>query len=296
MFRQLSVNLVIQVVCILTLTACGGSQSQPATAMPTNTPLPAATLTAAEKEALGPALIEAAEADDTTEASRLIELGVDVNTKNEMDLTPLMIAARNGNMDLVRLLVDSNADINLEDQALGYSAFIWAGPGGHTDVAQLLLEAGADINAQYRGRTALHLAAASGQLEFTQFLIDSGADLNVTSEILGDRTPLMSAVEGGKVEVAKLLIDAGVDVSIQDERGETALVYAVAYTLPQPEIIRLLLDAGADVNSQRQGGMTVLDSALTPQSGEVADIYREVADILRQAGGLTQEELEAKNQ
>jgi ankyrin repeat protein len=104
----------------------------------------------------------------------------------------------------------------------------------------------------------------------------------------------MSAVTRGQVEAVKLLIDSGVDVNFQDDRGETALIFALDHeTQTQPEIIRLLLDAGADVNSQSslpgQEGMTLLDIAIEEKN-------EEVTDILRQAGGLTQEELEAGNQ
>lgn len=58
--------------------------------------------------------------------------------------TPLMEAAQEGHLELVRYLLESNADVHAQTQT-GDTALTYACENGHTDVADLLLEFGADL-------------------------------------------------------------------------------------------------------------------------------------------------------
>ena len=68
-----------------------------------------------------------------------------MNFMTEKNVSPLILAARNGHQDVVKLLLDKGAEPNMADQngdtALGYAA-----RGGHKDVVQLLFDRGAEPN------------------------------------------------------------------------------------------------------------------------------------------------------
>ncbi|MEW6298901.1 MAG: ankyrin repeat domain-containing protein [Thermodesulfobacteriota bacterium] len=88
-------------------------------------------------------LIEAAGMGDTAAVRALLDQHVDVNTKNEVfGHTALIVAARQGYADTVRLLIERGADVNAQDK-YGTTALQWAEKNGHKDVVRLLKEAGA---------------------------------------------------------------------------------------------------------------------------------------------------------
>lgn len=74
-------------------------------------------------------------ADYLIKAGANIELGAS---------TPLMEAAQEGHLDLVRYLLEVNADVHTQTQT-GDTALTYACENGHTDVAELLLQYGADL-------------------------------------------------------------------------------------------------------------------------------------------------------
>ncbi|KAI9854022.1 MAG: hypothetical protein M1813_001583 [Trichoglossum hirsutum] len=73
----------------------------------------------------------------------LVEMGVNINTKDDGGRTALLQAAKGGHEAIVRLLVERGADVNVEDD-YGNTALLWAAKCGHESTVQLLLEKGAD--------------------------------------------------------------------------------------------------------------------------------------------------------
>ncbi|MFO7275758.1 MAG: ankyrin repeat domain-containing protein [Pseudomonadota bacterium] len=104
-------------------------------------------------------LIRAAKAGDVAAVRLLLEHGADPNLPNSLRITPLMAAAGVGSTT-----IDTRARYRNEEQCI--------------ETAKLLLAAGADINAaRDNGWTALHGAALWGWNAFVQFLADNGANL-----------------------------------------------------------------------------------------------------------------------
>jgi hypothetical protein len=94
---------------------------------------------------------------------KLLENGIDVNNRDKYRCTPLYWAAGRGHTEVVKLLLDKGADIDAMSD--GGTALLWASYMNHSEVVRLLLESGADINnncegyhAQIRGQTALYIA------------------------------------------------------------------------------------------------------------------------------------------
>lgn len=88
----------------------------------------------------------------------LIKEGVDVNIKDNYDMTALLSAAVNGKIDAVALLIENKSDINSKDDA-GFKALIRAAARGHADTVSMLIDKSADVNIRYNNdKAALKLA------------------------------------------------------------------------------------------------------------------------------------------
>jgi hypothetical protein len=165
------------------------------------------------------ALVEAIQEDRATanEVLELLTAGADVNATIDGDGSPLIVAAREGRMDIVRLLLDRGADVNLAVVGDG-SPLIMAAREGHADIVALLLDKGAHIDQMVPAdENALIQASGEGQLPVVQLLVARGADVNARAwaeaayERPGGewRTPLSMARKGAHAAVVAFLISAG---------------------------------------------------------------------------------------
>jgi len=186
--------------------------------------------------------------------------GIDINKREEKNKCgPLYIAAQVGNIDIVELLIQRNADINLcnfeGDHALIISVNL-----GHFDIAKLLIDSGADINhCDHANANALYFASQNGYLNIVELLIQS-ASFNLDFNIFNSRTsanPLLAASKNGHIDIVKLLIQNGSDVNVYNFEGDTALI--MASIMGNFDIAKLLIDSGADINYINNSG----DSALS---------------------------------
>ena len=122
-----------------------------------------------------------------------------------MDKT-LWKAARDGDIDIVEILIAAGADIHfLNDYALR-----WASEYNHTDVVKLLLEYGADIHV--RDDEALREAAEEGNTDLVKILLEHGADVHAR-----DDEALCDAAREGQADTVKVLLEAGANVHARDD-------------------------------------------------------------------------------
>ncbi len=113
-------------------------------------------------ESIESSLVLAVWNNKIAEINELLQLGVNVNTRNHFGQTPLMIAAILGNLNAVKLLLENGAALNYIDNN-GLTALMLSARNGQLSVAELLLGKGADVNVQdKRGLTALMHAASFG--------------------------------------------------------------------------------------------------------------------------------------
>ncbi|MBO4628533.1 MAG: ankyrin repeat domain-containing protein [Treponema sp.] len=176
----------------------------------------------------------------------LIEKKADINLK-EVDTgnTPLINAAQKGHLDVVKELLLHNPDINSKNYD-DVSALTTAILNGYVDIIQVLLENGANYELTTQGYTPLMLASAYEKIEAIELLIKNGANVNATTS--DGRTTLILATVDGHTESVKTLLANGAEVDGKDKNGVTALMDA-AY-LDNYDIVNALINAGADVNAQ----------------------------------------------
>ena len=170
--------------------------------------------------------------DMISSLSGKIEQRAERGRQAQEQLTPLMLASKAGQEDVVRNLLERGDDVNIENDG-GWTALKKAVSGHHPTIVRLLVQHGANVSASPRGYTALHLAAQLNDVQCSEALLDCGADMNVQEAEFG-QTPLLEAMNEGDgdfrgPEVARLLIEHGADVTIKDMDGRTVLNYALDY-------------------------------------------------------------------
>ena len=138
-------------------------------------------------------------------------------------ITPLIRAAEGGHVNMVKFLVASGANVNIEaEQWNNVCALGRAARRGHMEIADVLLEAGADINAGIgRTWTPLHNAAYSNQASMAEWLLSKGADVNAVDK--EGVTPLHLAAYYRKTETAEVLLAYGADIHALEQDGRTPL-------------------------------------------------------------------------
>lgn len=186
----------------------------------------------------------------------LLDSGADVHAVNEVTGRTLLIeTARTGDAESVKKLLAAGVSVNHTDHE-GRSALSYAAEEGRRKCVISLLSYAAEVNAvDERGCTALWYALMQGHVVCGLRLIDAGADVHVVNSRSG-RNLLSVAIERRDPELMKMLLAAGVEVNLLDRKGCTALMYAAENGCP--ECVSLLLKAGADVNYTNAHGENCL--------------------------------------
>ena len=174
---------------------------------------------------------------------KLLDRGARVGVVVKGDLTAVMAAAFNGQLEALRMCLaapDGEAAVNVQN-SLGETALAVAAASGSAAEAKLLLEHGADVHlANNKGNTPLIRAAmASGDtgLEATEVLLAAGA--KVDHQDKEGTTALHFACLCSNVEVVKLLLERGADPLLKNELGRDAMAFA-GFAAKKDEVMAVL--------------------------------------------------------
>ena len=186
-------------------------------------------------------LWEATRKGDTAAVKKLLDEGLDVNTKLRYGATVLFYACERGHLDVVKLLLERGADVNVKDTFYGATPLTWAvSPAGgrkpqHAEIVQLLLERGA----QGKG-PALIGAIAASDVAMTKVILDSGG---LPLDALSDA--LESAKTRGNQDIVAALEKAGAQPRAEFKMDEAQLArYAGTYRGPNGAEMVLAVVAG----------------------------------------------------
>lgn len=173
----------------------------------------------------------------------------EVNVRDSRETTLLMHAAAVGSVEAVKLLLDSGADVNAKN-ALGSTALMLA--ADQPEKARLLIAKGADVNAASKmGRTPLMIAAhCDGCSATVKLLIEKGADVKARDG--RHTTAIWEAAQTDDLDSFKLLLAAGAEPDVANADGYTPLHWAASNC--NLEMTRTLLARKANVNAANLGG------------------------------------------
>ncbi len=191
-------------------------------------------------------LYEAAKYGQLEIVRLLVERGADLHAaRDHPEMTPLHVAAEYGQLEAVRFLLEIGADANVENvwQQTPLSQLAWHAQENGAEIAAHLLAHGADLNSRdNRGFTPLHRAVRYGKVPFTRYLAANGADVNARTDQGG--TVLQYALENGQLEAALVVVEAGALVdAVNPESGKSMLANAVQRV--ETPVVEFLLRHGA---------------------------------------------------
>lgn len=242
----------------------------------------------------------------------LLDQGTSVNEVGYDNLSPLMLAARFNDVELVRHMLTKNVDLEFQDDswrdALGFACLLQTDPA----VFEVLMEVGMDPKVRdIHGRNcALSAAYLNPKVETIEYIatidditaVDNNGNnafmqasfrnpsLDVVKAMMevstdpqlvnkdGDNALLLSAIRQKDTEIHQFLLDSGFEIDGQNNDGMTALHIAAAQNTP--DVVEKLLASGADPNIADKEGVTPLATAQARGGAE----GEEIAGMLTAAG------------
>ena len=234
----------------------------------------------------------AARTGDLKGIKRYLAEGADINELSpETNISPLSWATMMGHTKAAELLLQLGADVNVRQEDGGTPLHV-AVALGRAEIAELLIKEGADVNAKNRRgdvpASALHipwgmLKFMTGifDIELEQKEVEAGRakiaemlNVNRSSKPQGVANDIWEAVFIGDLKVVKQAIADGTDVNARNPQfGEPML--STAALMGHTEIITFLLEKGADINARNGDGNTALHAAAFLGRAEAVELLME---------------------
>jgi ankyrin repeat protein len=179
-----------------------------------------------------------------------------VNIRDGNSQTPLHHAAKSGRVDIIHRLVKGSASLVATDNH-GCTALFSACAFGQVEAAKLLWSLGASISQRDNsGRLMLHSAARFGHEEVVKMLLSAGISAQCTDN--AGVTPIHEACRSGWTPILDTLLQTGASTNIADSKGRTSLHYACQCDHVPESVVQFLLGMGADASARDSYGCTPL--------------------------------------
>lgn len=203
-------------------------------------------------------LFNAAKTNNLPKVVEALDAGAYVNRAGENNDTPLMHAASMGYSEIVNVLLERGADMNMQTRDTAETALHFAIAYKNEACVHALLDHGADTNiAAGRHGTALIYAASLDMPDIVQRLLENGADPNVRD---GDqKTAAQVAIENGQSGVLGILLGALPDSG--SKQSELDGMLSIAAACDELKTVETLLKAGANPNAVDANGVAPLINA-----------------------------------
>jgi ankyrin repeat protein len=186
-------------------------------------------------------LHRACEKGKTRTVEALLKAGADCNEMTDNGSTPLLIAVKLGQFEVVKILLQFSEVVATMDSFF--------------------------VKTDERKRSAFHLAVNSGKMPIIAAMLEKGA--NVNSRDATEKTPLLAAIENGNLDLVRLLAEAGADLNKSCGSHGTPLVHACAVKnmvgddRRRAEMVDLLIRLGADTDIPSPHGRLPLHLVMT---------------------------------
>lgn len=197
-------------------------------------------------------------ARNATIANLLIAYGANVDACSKQGTTPLMAAATERRMDVVRVLLAHGANPSIPDQWMRFPMH-YVVASGSLPMVKLLVAHGASLAVHDQNESSiLHWAVGtSARNGLVQYLLARGLDASGTDR--QGETPLHMGTSG---PVASLLIACGASVFARDDQGRTPLIIGASSQSDQGDALEVMLQNGAEIDARDNKGRTALHMAV----------------------------------
>ena len=202
--------------------------------------------------------LHSAERDsNVTEMKLTLPRGFSVDSRNATGRTPLMNAALNGNVQVVKSVIKRGADPSLMDNR-GWNTLHCAAQGGDTDIISLIHTHLPNIDSKTReGDTPLMLAALNGKLRAVKWFLERGA--TVACEEKRGWNILHHAAQGGDTDIISLIHTHLPNIDSKTREGDTPLMLAALNG--KLRAVKWFLERGATVACEEKRGWNILHHA-----------------------------------
>lgn len=250
---------------------------------------------------------------DVESVKKILSEGLDVNQFNSRGVSPLMVACQNGRLDMIRLLLNGDAKVDLQNRK-GWSVLMKAIDrnrvgSNHIEVVKLLLEYDPNLELKTTmGLSALTIAYNKRDMKMIELLVQKGVQVN--DENL--KSGLSLAIFSGNIIVSKLFLERGAEksnvlteacffnnsdfvkalletnlfqVNELDKSGTSALVKASMSGYC--EVVQVLLDFGADIHLKDRSGVSALKGAVQMFHHETIKLLLEKGALVKTSEGAT---------
>ncbi|KAF0709095.1 hypothetical protein As57867_006081, partial [Aphanomyces stellatus] len=210
--------------------------------------------------------------------SILLDHGATIDLPNRIGATPLMIASELGHREAVKVLLQRKAKIECTMQT-GETALYMATWNGKVDVAELLIRHGANVDAvKDGGWTILNAIANTGNITLMKCLLRA-KQRDVNKPNTAGPTPLWHAAHQGHTDMVELLLAHDAKLNARHTQNGSTPLY-VAADVNQIPVVRLLLQHHADVNIPMTNGSTAVMQAAYKGNMDVVKLLVEAgADL-----------------
>lgn len=203
-----------------------------------------------QEQADEPLFFKAIRKQDIGQLQKLFAAGADITVRNTKGQTPLHVAAEEGNLDAVEMLLSHEANPNAMDAA---------------------------------GLTPLSLAVLNSSYPIVAMLLAAGADPALKNPLtfqipLHDTVYAISRDKDTSISIAKMLVKAGSPINAEDLRGRTPLYLAVIRR--EPSMVSTLMELGADPRHAGPGQPSPLEYAEKFARAAPSTGYQEIVKIL----------------
>ncbi|KAL7794329.1 ankyrin repeat-containing domain protein [Trichoderma ceciliae] len=205
--------------------------------------------------------------------SALLEDKYNPNSPDSDHQTPLLWATRKGHEDVVNLLIDAHANLEVRDKEQSATPLIWAARNGYENIVSLLLQRGADVNARdHSERTPLSLASFYKHKSVVQLLLKSGGVVDAND---GAGKVKLLATEVERQAVIEMLYGHDSNLaSVEGAHDHEAMIPDTADNWSEIAVQKLL-DGDEFLDKVDQYGRTLLSRAA--QSGNKEIVQKLIA-------------------
>ena len=186
------------------------------------------------------------------------EISVKAKEGKTGELSPIHLAAMYGYVESANRMISNNSTEPNPSDIYGITPIYLAAQNGHLEMVRLLMTLTTNPNGAINdGRTPIHQAVTYGHLEIIQCLMTSTTNPNIAD--LSGWTPIHTAAGHGYLEIVQLLMTSTTNPNVADNSGETPIHLAAANG--HPEIIKLLMTLTTNPNIADNDGWTPIHSA-----------------------------------